>query len=81
MVLDVTDRWKAQERLALVNDAGASIGSTLDVLRTAQELADFSVPRFADFVVVDLLEPVASPEEPGPWPLGTGPAGTGPSGA
>ncbi|WP_406386836.1 SpoIIE family protein phosphatase [Streptomyces sp. NBC_01618] len=80
MVLDVTDRWRAQQRLALVNDAGASIGSTLDVLRTAQELADFAVPRFADFVVVDLLDPVASPEEPGPWPLGTGPSGTGPAG-
>ncbi|MFF8916261.1 SpoIIE family protein phosphatase [Streptomyces sp. NPDC015032] len=77
MVLDVTDRWKAQQRLALVNDAGASIGSTLDVMRTAQELADFAVPRFADFVVVDLLEPVASPEEPGPWPLGTGPTAAG----
>ncbi|MER6105687.1 SpoIIE family protein phosphatase [Streptomyces sp. NPDC001832] len=77
MVLDVTDRWKAQQRLALVNDAGASIGSTLDVLRTAQELADFAVPRFADFVVVDLLESVASPEEPGPWPLGMAPSGTG----
>ncbi|WP_413754551.1 SpoIIE family protein phosphatase [Streptomyces sp. R-74717] len=77
MVLDVTDRWKAQQRLALVNDAGASIGSTLDVMRTAQELADFAVPRFADFVTVDLLEPVASPEEPGPWPSGTAPSGTG----
>ncbi|MCX4790443.1 SpoIIE family protein phosphatase [Streptomyces sp. NBC_01221] len=81
MVLDVTDRWKAQQRLALANDAGASIGSTLDVLRTAQELADFAVPRFADFVVVDLLEPVASPEEPGRWPLGPWPAGTWPAGA
>ncbi|MFF9567366.1 SpoIIE family protein phosphatase [Streptomyces sp. NPDC014685] len=72
MVLDVTDRWKAQQRLALVNDAGAAIGSTLDVMRTAQELADFAVPRFADFALVDLLEPVASPEEPAPWPLGPG---------
>ncbi|WP_327259631.1 SpoIIE family protein phosphatase [Streptomyces sp. NBC_01240] len=81
MVLDVTDRWKAQQRLALANDAGASIGSTLDVLCTAQELADFAVPRFADFVVVDLLEPVASPEEPGRWPLGPWPAGTWPAGA
>ncbi|MFB7190883.1 SpoIIE family protein phosphatase [Streptomyces sp. NPDC056230] len=77
MVLDVTDRWKAQQRLALVNDAGVSIGSTLDVMRTAQELADFAVPRFADLVLVDLLEPVASPEEPGPWPPGTGLSGTG----
>ncbi|MFB7533980.1 SpoIIE family protein phosphatase [Streptomyces sp. NPDC056178] len=77
MVLDVTDRWKAQQRLALVNDAGVSIGSTLDVMRTAQELADFAVPRFADLVLVDLLEPVASPEEPGPLPPGTGLSGTG----
>ncbi|MFD9605845.1 SpoIIE family protein phosphatase [Streptomyces sp. NPDC059970] len=75
MVLDVTDRWKAQQRLALVNDAGASIGSTLDVMRTAQELADFAVPRFADFVTVDLLEPVARPEETGPWSSGTGLSG------
>ncbi|MFE3942867.1 SpoIIE family protein phosphatase [Streptomyces sp. NPDC059118] len=75
MVLDVTDRWNAQQRLALVNDASASIGSTLDVMRTAQELADFAVPRFADFVIVDLLEPVASPDDPGPWPLGVGLSG------
>ncbi|MFH8473350.1 SpoIIE family protein phosphatase [Streptomyces sp. NPDC018000] len=81
MVMDVTDRWKAQQRLALVNDAGASIGSTLDVMRTAQELADFAVPRFADLVFVDLLEPVASPEEPGPWPFGMGPADIGRVGA
>ncbi|MEU0098701.1 SpoIIE family protein phosphatase [Streptomyces sp. NPDC006267] len=56
MVLDVTDRWSARRLLALVNEAGASIGSTLDVQRTAQELADSAVPRFADFVFVDLLE-------------------------
>ncbi|MFF2011072.1 SpoIIE family protein phosphatase [Streptomyces sp. NPDC058195] len=72
MVLDVTDRWNAQQRLALVNDASASIGSTLDVLRTAQELADFAVPRFADLVLVDLLEPVVSPDDPGTWPPGVG---------
>ncbi|MFI9630328.1 SpoIIE family protein phosphatase [Streptomyces sp. NPDC052042] len=77
MVMDVTDRWKAQQRLALVNDAGASIGSTLDVMRTAQELADFAVPRFADLVLVDLLEPVASPGEPGLWPGEPGQASTG----
>ncbi|MFF3734430.1 SpoIIE family protein phosphatase [Streptomyces sp. NPDC002476] len=77
MVTDVTDRWKAQQRLALVNDAGASIGSTLDVMRTAQELADFAVPRFADLVFVDLLEPVARPGEPGLWPGDPGHAPAG----
>lgn len=65
MVQDVTDRWNARRLLALVNEAGASIGSTLDVQRTAQELADFVVPRFADFVFVDLLETPLGRERPG----------------
>ncbi|MDX3606380.1 SpoIIE family protein phosphatase [Streptomyces sp. FL06-04B] len=65
MVRDVTDRWNARRLLALVNEAGASIGSTLDVQRTAQELADFAVPRFADFVLVDLLETPFGGERPG----------------
>ncbi|MEU6536922.1 SpoIIE family protein phosphatase [Streptomyces sp. NPDC047000] len=71
MVLDVTERWAARTLLTLINEAGAAIGTTLDVLRTAQELADFAVPRFADFVVVDLLEPV----------LDTGGLGDRPAGA
>ena len=33
------------------------IGTTLDVTRTAQELADVCVPALADFVSVDLLDP------------------------
>ncbi len=65
MVRDVTDRWNARRLLALVNEAGASIGSTLDVQRTAQELADFAVPRFADFVFVDLLEAPFGGDRPG----------------
>ncbi|NWF26513.1 SpoIIE family protein phosphatase [Streptomyces sp. PKU-EA00015] len=67
MVLDVTERWNARQLLSLVNEAGTRIGRTLDVMRTAQELADFAVPRFADFVVVDLLEPVLSAEGHGAW--------------
>ncbi|WP_031475388.1 SpoIIE family protein phosphatase [Streptomyces bicolor] len=74
MVLDVTERWNARQLLALVNEAGTRIGTTLDVLRTAQELADFAVPRFADFVLVDLLEPVLSTEGHGAWLTDAGPA-------
>ncbi|MFJ2398479.1 hypothetical protein ACIOTI_37875 [Streptomyces sp. NPDC087843] len=33
------------------------IGTSLDVTRTAEELADVRVPVLADFVSVDLLEP------------------------
>jgi len=74
MVLDVTERWNARQLLTLVNEAGASIGRSLDVMRTAQELADFAVPRFADFVIVDLLEPVLSTEGHGTWLTDAGPA-------
>ncbi|MEU4090876.1 SpoIIE family protein phosphatase [Streptomyces sp. NPDC026673] len=64
MGMDVTDRWRARARLALLNEAGACVGSTLDITRTAQELADVAVPRLADFVTVDLLEPVLRGDEP-----------------
>ncbi|MGW2703871.1 sodium/proline symporter PutP [Streptomyces sp. NPDC001340] len=73
MVIDVTERWRAQERLALLNDAAARIGSTLDVTRTAQELADNAVPSVADFVAVDLLDSVTRGEEPAPGPVGMAP--------
>ncbi|MFI0820994.1 SpoIIE family protein phosphatase [Streptomyces sp. NPDC021098] len=64
MGIDVTDRWRARERLALLSEASEHIGSTLDVMRTAQELAEFAVPRLADFVTVDLLDSVLRGEEP-----------------
>ncbi|MGQ4334199.1 SpoIIE family protein phosphatase [Streptomyces hayashii] len=73
MVQDVTERWTARELLSLVNEAGTRVGTTLDVMRTAQELADFCVPRFADFVIVDLLEPVLSTEGHGTWLTDAGP--------
>ncbi|MEV6567204.1 SpoIIE family protein phosphatase [Streptomyces kronopolitis] len=66
IVLDVTDRWRARDRLALLNEVGAQTGSTLDVMDTAQSLADISVPRLADFVAVDLLESVIHGDPPRP---------------
>ncbi|MFG3030010.1 SpoIIE family protein phosphatase [Streptomyces sp. NPDC048253] len=74
MVQDVTERWHARRLLSLVNEAGTRVGTTLDVMRTAQELADFAVPGFADFVIVDLLEPVLSTEGHGAWLTDAGPA-------
>ncbi|WP_406336069.1 SpoIIE family protein phosphatase [Streptomyces sp. NBC_00203] len=46
----------ARQRMLLLNDATARIGTTEDVRRTAQELADVAVPRLADFAAVDLLQ-------------------------
>ncbi|MEU2372855.1 SpoIIE family protein phosphatase [Streptomyces pseudogriseolus] len=68
-VVDVTDRHRARQRLALLDRAGEFIGRTLDVMTTAQELADVAVPGLADFVTVDLLETVLKGAEPVPQPL------------
>ncbi|MBT2543951.1 SpoIIE family protein phosphatase [Streptomyces sp. ISL-44] len=54
----------ARGRLQLLYDAGVRIGTTLDVVRTAEELSEVAVPRFADFVTVELLEPVLRGDEP-----------------
>ncbi len=68
-VVDMTERHRARQRLALLDRAGQSIGRSLDLVRTAQELADVAVPGLADFVTVDLLETVLRGAEPAPGPL------------
>ncbi|WEO98814.1 SpoIIE family protein phosphatase [Streptomyces sp. FXJ1.172] len=69
-VVDITERHRARQRLALLDRAGEQIGRTLDIARTAQELADVAVQDFADFVCVDLLESVLRGGEPEPGPVG-----------
>ncbi|MEU8975696.1 SpoIIE family protein phosphatase [Streptomyces monashensis] len=56
----------ARSRLELIYDAGATIGTTLDIERTADELARAATPRFADYTTVDLAEPVLDGDEPTP---------------
>ena len=63
---DFTDNYLARERLQLVNEASVRIGTTLDVTRTAQELAEVCVPALADFVSVDLLDPQETAANPRP---------------
>ncbi|WP_043505837.1 SpoIIE family protein phosphatase [Streptomyces glaucescens] len=65
---------EARGRLSLLNEAGARLGTTLDMRRTAEELAEIAVPRFADVVVVDLVEGVLAGEEPPPGRLRPGAA-------
>ncbi|MET8807450.1 SpoIIE family protein phosphatase [Streptomyces sp. NPDC004546] len=59
-------RW----RMSVVNEASTRIGTTLDIARTLQELADLATEQFADLVTVDLLDSVL--HEPG-TPAGGGP--------
>ncbi|WP_406408409.1 SpoIIE family protein phosphatase [Streptomyces sp. NBC_01643] len=64
IVLSTTDHYRARQKLTLLNEAHKRLGSTLDVPRTAQELADAAVPGLADHVTVDLLDSVLRGEEP-----------------
>ncbi|WP_149552796.1 SpoIIE family protein phosphatase [Streptomyces marokkonensis] len=66
--LDSTEHHRARRRLAVLNEAAASIGTTLDVVRTAEELLELLVPEFADFATVDLLDWVLGAAEPPPRP-------------
>ncbi|MCL8013295.1 SpoIIE family protein phosphatase [Streptomyces sp. AS02] len=47
---------RLRARFSLVNEAGLRIGTTLDIARTTEELADLATERFADLVTVDLLD-------------------------
>ncbi|WP_438363674.1 SpoIIE family protein phosphatase [Streptomyces marincola] len=58
----------AQKRLSLLYAASVRIGTTLEIGRTAEELAEVAVPDFADYVTVDLIEEVLSGEAPGEAP-------------
>ncbi|MGW7278575.1 ATP-binding SpoIIE family protein phosphatase [Streptomyces sp. NPDC054844] len=54
----MTEALGARRRLAWLNEAGLRIGTTLDLRRTAEELAAFTVPELADGSAVDLLDTV-----------------------
>ncbi|MDX2822727.1 SpoIIE family protein phosphatase [Streptomyces ipomoeae] len=69
---DSSEQFWARQRLALLNEAAGSIGTKLDVVQTARELAELVVPRLADFASVDLLESVLQGEEPETVPMDGG---------
>ncbi|MEU3741464.1 SpoIIE family protein phosphatase [Streptomyces sp. NPDC032198] len=61
---DITDRYKAQRRLALLVEAGRGIGTALDVRVTAEKITEVAVPEFATTVTVDLAQGVLEGEVP-----------------
>ncbi|MFI7133619.1 SpoIIE family protein phosphatase [Nonomuraea sp. NPDC050153] len=62
---------RARERLGLLCDASVRLGTTLEVTRTAEELTQVAVPRFADYVAVDVPDCVLRGDEPTTMSLGT----------
>ncbi|SEG94034.1 PAS domain S-box-containing protein [Actinacidiphila yanglinensis] len=69
--LDITDRdrdlhdlIRARQRLTLIAESSARVGTTLEVEQTARELADVLVPDFADVSAVDILDSVLHSRNP-----------------
>ncbi|MEV6685662.1 SpoIIE family protein phosphatase [Streptomyces sp. NPDC051130] len=69
-LIDVTEGQRAQleaerarTRFALLAEAGARIGTTLDLGQTARETVDLLVPQLADSADVQLLEAVLGPDD------------------
>ncbi|MEU5277275.1 SpoIIE family protein phosphatase [Streptomyces asoensis] len=56
----------ARRNLALLNDAGARIGNSLDLETTARELLDVVVPGFCDLATVDLYQGLLAGDETPP---------------
>ena len=54
---DVTELEASRRRAALLADAAAHLGSSLDPDEVAQSVADLTVPAFADWGFVELLRP------------------------
>ncbi|MEU0134115.1 SpoIIE family protein phosphatase [Streptomyces sp. NPDC006296] len=86
LATDVTQRHiaareaaSARRNLALLNEASARIGNSLDLETTARELLDVAVPGFCDLASVDLFQGLLSGEEasPGSWGRPHQESGTG----
>ncbi|MEU9078643.1 SpoIIE family protein phosphatase [Kitasatospora sp. NPDC048538] len=70
IVIDVTERYRARDRLELLARSSALIGTSLDVTRTAEELTEVAVPQLADAVAIDILDPVFQGYALAPGPVG-----------
>nr|WP_105972482.1 SpoIIE family protein phosphatase [Streptomyces geranii] len=61
---DSTRQRRARRRTEVGHEASARIGSSLDVTRTAQDIADVLVPALGDMASVEIAEAVLEGEEP-----------------
>jgi PAS domain S-box-containing protein len=73
LAIDITARRAAareaaaaRRNLALLNEAGARIGNSLDLETTARELLDVVVPGFCDLATVDLYQGLLAGDETPP---------------
>lgn len=64
LYMDSADDLRARRHLDLAREVAEQVGGSLDVVRTAQDLADVLVPAFGDLAAVDLAHSVFDGEEP-----------------
>ncbi|MFD7240373.1 SpoIIE family protein phosphatase [Streptomyces massasporeus] len=62
----VREAAAARRNLALLNEAGARIGNSLDLETTARQLLDVVVPGFCDLATVDLYQGLLAGDETPP---------------
>lgn len=53
---DINEQKRAEDAAGFLADAGARLASVADYQRTLQEVADLSVPRFADWCAIEMVE-------------------------
>ncbi|MFM9564587.1 SpoIIE family protein phosphatase [Streptomyces turgidiscabies] len=61
---DSTEQRRARRRTKVGHEASARIGDSMDVTRTAQDIADVLVPGLGDMATVEMAEAVLEGEEP-----------------
>ncbi|KUN42474.1 protein phosphatase [Streptomyces olivochromogenes] len=64
LYLDNADQMRARRNLDLAREVAERVGGSLDVVRTAQDLADVLAPAFGDLAAVDLAHSVFDGDEP-----------------
>lgn len=63
LFIDNTEQWRARHRTEVSHEASARIGGSLDVTRTAQDIANVLVPALADMAMVEIADPVLVGDE------------------
>ncbi|MEV6116519.1 SpoIIE family protein phosphatase [Streptomyces sp. NPDC052109] len=62
--VDVTERERALQRLAVLDEVRRRVGERLDVIAVSEELVDAVVPAFSGIAVVEVIEDVVRGEVP-----------------
>lgn len=70
--VDVTDRERALQRLAVLEEVRKRVGERLDVIAVSQELVNAVVPAFSGIAVVEVIEDVVRGEAPPLVPVDRG---------